>query len=623
VSDFAAFGRQSSNPALVDPYTINPKFSYTRQHGAHTLKFGYEYVALSMGLADEYPLYGDDTYSGKYSAAGGADQSTAALTTEANEAWYLADFLQGLRSKYQLSGNQVFNYQQRFHYFYGQDDWKVNDRLTLNLGLRYELVTPPWVDGNQLANFSPTTNTLINASSGSLYNRSLIDIQSGNLAPRFGFAYSANRFVVLRGGYGISYVQGNRNGAEGTLAYNTVPNNVISQTTPSATNPACPAGSNSTACFRTTMEGYPSNFLTTQLNTATSIAEIRYVPKDDPTGYVQSYQLGFQAAITSNTLLDTAYVGSHGVHLRVLTDYNQAVANPGGSSTACPAPATGATPCATLSSRRPIQSFDSIIEPLGAGFLNYDSLEVKLQHRSHFGIYLLNSFTWSKAYDDAGAQYEVNNGDGALVNKYDMASERGVSGYNQPFNNTTSFVWDLPRLRVSGLWSARPSKLLLDGWQLVGINIVTSGVPVNLTYSPSSSQEVTDASVSYSYRPNIVGNVSAVINPRSQWVRSSTAISNVYSSSNLSTPTATPFGNVQRNALIGPAYGNFDFGAHKNFALWWEGSSLQFRVEAFNLFNATNYKSPDGNISSTSFGSFTSTGVFPSRRMQFALRLAF
>ena len=126
----------------------------------------------------------------RISAEGSAQNGVAARTdTGAREAAYLADFLTGARSSYQLNNFVIVNYHQYMNFFYAQDDFRLTPKLTINAGLRYELVTPQFVDGNHLANFDPATNTLIQASGGSLYNRALVHTPKLDFAPRFGIAY--------------------------------------------------------------------------------------------------------------------------------------------------------------------------------------------------------------------------------------------------------------------------------------------------------------------------------------------------------------------------------------------------------------------------------------------------
>ena len=161
----------------------------------------------------------------------------------------------GLRRAYALSNRLIANLRQQMHFAYLQDDL-ATDRLTLNLGLRYEYATPQWEKDNVLSNFDPATNTMIQAKDGSLYDRALVNPDRNNFAPRLGLAYTLDRQDRVRGGYGISYVHFNRAGGENLLPINgpQVVNAVnITQ------QPCRPFVGNQapTTCFRTTQQGYP------------------------------------------------------------------------------------------------------------------------------------------------------------------------------------------------------------------------------------------------------------------------------------------------------------------------------------------------------------------------------
>jgi hypothetical protein len=179
------------------------------------------------------------------------------------------------------------------------------------------------------------------------------------------------------------------------------------------------------------------------------------------------------------------------VNLLILGDLNQARPNEPGENVALPA-------------RRPISNFGYIQSAFGAGFLNYHALQTKVERRFADGLYFLNSFTWSKGIDNASGHLEAQNGDGSRVNIRDLRNERGVSGYNQTLNNTTTLIYDLPfgkgRRYASG-WNT-PVDLILGGWRMTMINFAASGTPVNLTYSPASQFQVSGAPP---YRPNITG----------------------------------------------------------------------------------------------------------------------
>jgi hypothetical protein len=377
VKDYTAWGAQGSNPQFQNPFVIDPKVNYSINHGRHSIKLGWEYMSINTEVDDFNPVYGTENFNGGFSQNGGAITDKGA-----NEAVYLADFLTGARSTYQLNNFVIVNYHQQMNFLYVQDDWKVMPRLTINAGLRYELVTPQYVDGNHLANFDPSNNTLVQAKGGSLYNRALVDYPKLDFAPRIGGAYQLDPKTVIRSAYGISFDQFNREGGENLLAYNGpyIVNSSITQVSPFAPasagtpQPLC-TGDNFTGCFRTVAQGYPANFASPS-NFSTLLAETRYIPKNISTGYVQAWHLDVQREVAKNTALTVSYVGEHGVHLWVLADLNQAAPNAAGQAL-------------SLQARRPISTFTGIEESINAGFLSYNALQVELEHRYSAGLYLL------------------------------------------------------------------------------------------------------------------------------------------------------------------------------------------------------------------------------------------
>ena len=154
--------------------------------------------------------------------------------------------------------------------------------------------------------------------------------------------------------------------------------------------------------------------------------------------------------------------------------------------------------------------------------------------------------------------------------------------------------------------------------------MVSSGLPINLQYTPSANLAVSTTSSVYSVRPNLLGTPSSVYGARSIWTKSSSSLTGYLLKTKLAVPTGDVyFGNAGRNILHGPAFGQLDLAAHKSFRFWSEASRLEYRLEAFNVLNATNYQTPDGNISDGTFGVFTASSLYPSRQVQMALRLAF
>jgi len=601
ISGYSGLGRQSSNPQHQDPTVINPRVNYTFLVGRHSFKTGYEYQRIDTEIDDFHPKYGEDQYSGQFSRPSGA---------ASDNRYNLADFFFGARSAYNLNNTALLNYRQRMHFAYMQDDFKVNSKLTLNLGLRYEFATPQYEADNHLANFDPATRTLIQAKDGSLRDRSGVDPDLNNWAPRIGVAYLLTRRTTIRGGYGVSYIHFNRLGGENILGYNG-PFIVGASITQQVSQALC-VGDNFLACFRPTQAGYP-NRLTTPANFNPLAARVNFTPPDIRTGYVQSWHLTAQRELAPNLLLDVAYVGNHSVKLVTLADYNQARPNDASD------PAAG-TP---LQNRRPFQNFSFIQISFPGGQANYHALQVKLERRFGDGLYLLNSFTWSKAIDNVAGHLEANFGDNSRINIKDMRSDRGLANYNQPFNNSTSVVYDLPFGKGRKLASGAPAyaDAVIGGWRLTLINTMTSGLPVNLTYSPASAFQVGS---SLTYRPNLTG----------QPLIADTDDPNHYLNFNavtLPTDRAKPFGNAGRNIVSGPSFFQTDLGLHKSFPVWKENTKLEFRMEAFNLFNHTNFTAPDSNASNIRFdsnGNYTGTfgkitSAFPARQIQFALKLIF
>jgi hypothetical protein len=607
VQDFTSWGAQNSNPQFQNPFVIDPKVNYTWLMGRHSLKFGWEFLSLNTEIDDFNPVYGSENFNGGFSQNGAGTSDTGAA-----EAAYLTDFLTGARATYQLNNHVVINQHQRMNFFYAQDDFKFSPKLTFNAGLRYELATPAFVDGNHLANFDPTTNTLIQAKSGSLYDRALVNMPKLDFAPNFGFAYQVKPTTVIRAAYGISFDQFNREGGENLLAYNGpyIVNSSITQVAPFAHSgtpqPLC-TDQNYTGCFRTVDQGYPTNFVSSS-NFSTELAETRYIPKDISTGYVQSWHADVQQQIGAATTFTLSYVGSHGVHLWVLADQNQATPNALGQAS-------------VVNSRRPIQGFTGIEVSLPDGFLRYNSLQAKLEHRVSHGLYLLNSFTWSHAIDNAAGHLDTPNGDNSRIVLGNPKYNVGQSAYNQPINDTLTVVYDLPYGKGREWGGGAPlwQQMVLGGWQLTATNSATSGSPVNLTYSDSLAQDISDL---ITYRPNVSGDVH---NQKSAWVKTATALDGYLNPASVTKganmPVNAPLGNAGRNALRDMTYNSLNLGLHKSFRLWNDTSKFEIRGEAFNALNHVNYQNPDSNSSDGGFGNITA--AFPARQLQVAGKITF
>ncbi len=577
VTGWTAWGRQNSNPQYQNPFAVDLRVNYSWVRSAHTLKTGYEYQRINTEVDDVNPKYGQDSYAGQFSRPAGAAADTATYN--------LADFLMGARSSYALVNPFVIELRQRMHFAYVQDDWRVSPKLTMNLGLRYEFATPQWDANNKLTNFDPATRTLLQAKDGSIYDRSLVNPDKNNLAPRVGLAYSIDDRTVLRSAYGMSYVLFNRLGGENLLPFNG-PHVVPVSITQQPSQGLCTANQAPTTCFRPTQMGYPEG-LNVPANYNPINGRVNYIPSDLENGRIQSWHVTLQRELGANFVVDVAYVGNKSDHLMILADINQARANAVGEN-------------ATLQARRPIQGYQFIQSAFDGGKGEYRALQTKVERRFDRGFYFLNSFTWSRARDNASGHLETANGDNSRVNYANIDGEFGVSGYDQPYNNTTTVVWEPPIGR--GKW--------WGDWRVSVVNTMTSGLPVNLTFSPAANMQV---STVVTHRPNISGDIYASDPSAAQW----------FNLANITVPTdiSQPFGNAPRNVARGPALYSMDLGIHKDLSL---GGSrrVQMRVEAFNVLNKTNLSSPNSSRSNAAFGTITSLAIAP-RQVQLGIKVDF
>ena len=310
ITGYSQLGRQATNPQFQNPSIFNPRVSLTHVLGRHSLKVGFEYAAINTEVQDTNPLYGLDSYTSQFSRPAGA---------AANNQYNLADFYFGARTQYELASLIVAQMRQRGTYAYLQDDVRLTSTLTVNLGLRYEYVTPYYEADNRLSNFDPATGTLIAARDGSIADRALVEPDRNNFAPRFGLAWQPLKDTVVRGGYGIGYIHFNRLASAGLLAtnYPIVTRATVTQALTRGTDGRviqC-TGDQFAGCFRTTQQGYAPNLP----NNVTL-----YVPPDTPSGYIQSWHVSVQQKLTDNIVTDVAYVGNHGVKLSMIADINQA-----------------------------------------------------------------------------------------------------------------------------------------------------------------------------------------------------------------------------------------------------------------------------------------------------------
>ncbi len=631
ISNFTTFGRQSTNPQWQNPALLDPKINYTWVRGKHSLKFGYEYEHIWMAVNDNNPLYGSWTYGGGYSAMG---------TKVADDYW--ADFLFGLTSSYQLANYFVVHLRQNIQSAYAQDDWKVLPNLTLNLGLRWEYGSPYSEWKNYVSNFDPVNqvvdtispgavagNGIMPVTPGGTYGKTLMNPDFTDFSPRVGFAFALTPKTALRGGFGTGFVHYTRAGSGDILAINAPQAQfaAVVQPNPTTTN-HCPTplpaqiiavGTVSPSCYVTAEQGFPSGLVTT-FNPATD--NITWVPKDTPDSYVENWFLSVQRQLAKNTLIDVAYVGNHGVHLQGFLNGNQ----------------RNLATLGTANAPRQFSNWPSdITEALNEFWSNFNSLQVRYEQRFVAGLTLLNSFTWEHSLDNASASLEGNTP--SPQNGLDLKADYGQSDYNLPVANVTTLVYELPFGHGQRFVSNANGVLnsVIGGWQLSAINTAQSGTPFNLTYTPTALQQVSQQiSATYrganEYRPNRVSGQKVTHGTKSR--AANTGYVNYVNLAAFSIPAASktgnfynsPFGNASRNPGRTPTFNETDLDVNKKFNTPIESLKLEFRAEAYNVFNHTNFYLP-GNISGSQGGTPTGGGQITStlepRILQFALKIIY
>jgi hypothetical protein len=602
ISGFSQLGRQTSNPQFQNPTSFDPKLNYSLVKGRHAMKMGYEFEGIRTEVLDVNPLYGEDTYGGQFSKPTCTELGEASgCSIKSDSASYnLADFLFGLPSTIQLGNDLVTNLRQHIHSLYFQDDWRITSKLTLNLGMRWDFATPLWERDNLWSDFDPTTDTMIRATNGSLYDRSLVHPDYKDFGPRIGLAYSPSPTMVWRGGYGISYSFDNRPGSaqEGINA-------------PLALfgilNQAIPAGGAIPSTFLTTQQSFTTN-IDSPANFNPLASNVDYIPSNTKWPYTQSWFLSLQQELTHNTVLEVSYNGNHSLRLPILGDYNQAAPN---------------LPGATLGvqARVPIPTYGPItwLDPVGDN--HYNGFSVRLEHRFASGLYFLNSFTWSASLGDSEQALEYYPGYYAAnpQNIYDLAGERGPSSYDVKFLNVSSLVYELPfgKGRRFGGNMNRALDLIAGGWEVNSIISANTGTPLDVSYSPSAANDVTGLTNDYRgeaiLRPNVNGtSVSQDTNG---------LVNTYFKGYTFTTPPASdPFGDAGRNAFRAPGLAQWDFAANKTFHVT-ERFGLQFRSEFFNLTNHTNFGIPNTVSTNSAFGTIRTT--YAPRQIQFGLKVLF
>jgi hypothetical protein len=550
------------------------------QRGRHTIKLGGDY------RRQMYNAYYPGLLSGQYVF----DQSFTSISANPNSGWDLADVLLGLPTQTII---QTENYTYRENIdsasLYFQDDFKINAKLTLNLGLRWEFDAPYSEANNQFASFNPN---LVNRTTGNLGE---VEFAGRNGAPahfmpniyhdflpRVGLAWNALKDTVIRAGVGFF-----RQPNIGFYSYGPLSKfvQIASFQSQDGVTPAYQLNAGvPQAPYYVDSNGNPSvpASLTNPSSTVTQIDRRQRTP------YNITWQFGVQRQFGS-WFADVDYAANRGVKLPIviLTDQLQPSQFSTGSQALRPYPQYAGVQYLTLD-----------------GNSNYHSLQAKLEHRWKNGLVISAAYTFSKLIDDVDAPARANHV--GVQNVYDLRAERGIGGYDIPQRFVANYVYRLPFGRGAKYAASTPIvRDIVAGWEFAGITEFQVGQPLAIKQS-NNTHGFTE-----SQRPNVIG---------SPVLSSGQTIQHWFNTAAFQAAPAYTLGDSPRFPLHGPGLNNWDLALQRNFAIR-ERMKLQFRGEFFNAMNHAQFNNPNGTVTSPSFGAINSS--LAGRVTELVLRLFF
>jgi hypothetical protein len=575
--------------------------------GQHDLKFGGGYEHLNVNALQGIATNGFFVFDPGFPILG--DGFAAFLFGQ--PVFFLqgrGDFSRGIRGQ-SLNG-------------YAQDTYKVTSRLTLNVGLRYELPFPYTEIHNRQTLFIPgrQSKVMANAPAGLLYPgdpgvpAGLIPTFKKGFAPRFGFAWDptgSSKWLVTSS-YGIFH-EPYYTGQGGPLQ------------SPISAPPYLQTAQISVPNFSDPFNGNPP----APGAFATPLTNLTLAP-NLPLPYSQDWDLNIQRSLASDLLLEVGYVGTKGTKLPRFIEGNPAIYVPGiNPATGQPNSTSGNADqrrlysgC-TLAQNSPPCIFSSTGLIAGIANSSYNALETSLRKRFSHGVSFLASYTLSKTLDDAssfnmtGSASKPVAGENDLAqDPFNLAAERGRSLFDARHRFVLSYQWSLPFWQQPHGWYQRA----LAGWQLNGIVTLMSGTPFTVFDSVDVSEQGGAPEISgfSANRPNLVSGQNPNSGPHTPtaWLNRS-AFQQITPDPN---SPVQQFGSAGRNIAQGPGYAGWDFSAFKSIPVT-EGKEFQFRAEFFNFLNHTNFRLPDSDISSPTFNQVLAAQ--DPRLIQLALKFAF
>ena len=626
----------------ADDYQFRDDLSWTR--GAHQLKFGFSW-AIYKKIQDAFAnTEGNFKFDGSFTSPSGCT-----TTSTVSCGYDFGDYLLGFAQQYTEDGVKISGHWNNISpAAYIQDNWRVNNRLTLNLGLRWDGIPHTYEANHLSSNFYPNLYNPANAatfdSQGFICSnnsspacpggpspglvastnptlggyqfylngigvggvngipKGLVNNSWNNWGPRLGFAYdlTGQAKTVIRGGFGMSYER-----IQGNDMYNGAVN---------------PPGDPNPTLNGVSLDNPGLNLSSGNVITAAQLPVLPLgvtgISSDYKPPVSYQYSAGVQQALGAHTVLNISYVGSQGRHLNYyqainlvpLGDLGNFVNTTAGTANGLPGGKTFAEDVTYL-------GYGNMRLAFNGANAHYNSLQSTLTGTVKRDLHLQVSYTLAKAMDAttaSGSGGDLNNATNPYAGwRYDF----GPSVYDRLNTFFANFVYDLPLFKNA---TSRALKAGLGGWQVSGIITEESGAPINLGVNGKTAASIISNSGT---RPDVTGSIS---HPKT---------AAAWFSGNFSAPTCAPggpgtdcYGNLGFDAIRGPGRNNFDLALMKNFAFT-EKLHMEFRAEAFNAFNHTQFQgnANTGGIS-TNFGAGDFGQVknaYDARQWQFALKLIY
>jgi hypothetical protein len=553
--------------------------------GGNSLKFGVNVVRRRKNKINP------DNDVGNFSFGAPLTSNCAGIasgcTINPNSGFTLASFMLGLPTGVSRAMLLGIAGERKWEFGgYVQDDYRVTKRLTMNLGLRYEFFSPPVEVADRQSNFDPVTGRFVGASpdaviAGNKVGRGLMYPNKRDWAPRIGMAYdvSGNGRTILRAGYGISW-SNPFTGGSGSKTKN--PPYLLSTALTTTLLPTLHLDNGIPA-------PPPIDFSVPPQGSARSLFDIH-----DADGYAQQWNVNVQRQLGRDFMTEVAYVGTHGTHLMVKQDINQAPAVVGVSNSDMNRPYIKISPL-----------LRGLSEVESRGWSTYHSLQVKVTKRFARDFMMLSSYTFAKVMDIA------SDAESGTLNNWNFNQDRAPANFDVRHVWSTSGIYELPfgkgRRFASGLGAAANS--IVGGWQVDAIITVQSGLPFTV------GQQQGLLSTGTGNRPNRIAS-GDLSNPTPDHWFDLTAFQPTVDN------TGT-WGNSGRNILRAPGILLADISIVKNTRLR-ERFEHQLKIEMFNAFNHPQFAAPSATIGTASAGVISSLLYnTPMRQIQLAMKLSF